>query len=309
MRIVFMGTPDFAVPSLIAFHNSHHQIVAVVTQPDRPSGRGLKLRSPEIKIKAIELGYPVLQPESLKSDEFYSQLRDCYPDILVVLAFRILPERIFSMPEFGSINAHASLLPKYRGAAPIHRAIINGEKYTGVTTFQIAKNIDTGSILMQEKIPILQNDTTGLMWDKLANLSASMLIKTVEGISNHSLNPLIQDHSMASPAPKIKKDETKINWQDSAESIHNQIRAFSPFPGAFTNYHGKRIKLFSSSVSSEELTNDITPGNIVISNDGLKVQCNTDMINIDEVQIEGKRRMYVKDFISGYGISSGKKFE
>jgi methionyl-tRNA formyltransferase len=304
-----MGTPDFAVPSLIAFHSSHHQIVAVVTQPDRPSGRGLKLRSPEIKIKAIELGYPVLQPESLKSDEFYSQLRDCYPDILVVLAFRILPERIFSMPEFGSINAHASLLPKYRGAAPIHRAIINGEKYTGVTTFQIAKNIDTGSILMQEKIPILQNDTTGLMWDKLANLSASMLIKTVEGISNHSLNPLIQDHSMASPAPKIKKDETKINWQDSAESIHNQIRAFSPFPGAFTNYHGKRIKLFSSSVSSEELTNDITPGNIVISNDGLKVQCNTDMINIDEVQIEGKRRMYVKDFISGYGISSGKKFE
>lgn len=304
-----MGTPDFAVPSLLAFHHSHHQIVAVVTQPDRPSGRGLKLRSPEIKIKAIELGYPVLQPESLKTDEFYHQLRDCFPDILVVLAFRILPERIFSLPEFGSINAHASLLPKYRGAAPIHRAILNGENSTGVTTFQIAKNIDTGSILMQDHIPIHQNDTTGSMWEKLSELSASMLIKTVDGVENHSLNPMIQDHSIASSAPKIQKNETKIDWQDTAESIHNQIRAFSPFPGAFTMYKGKRVKLFTSSVIQDESNDDISPGNIIISDGNIRVICDSNMINIDEVQIEGKRRMSVKNFISGYGISTGEKFE
>ncbi|MFQ6610388.1 MAG: methionyl-tRNA formyltransferase, partial [Fidelibacterota bacterium] len=203
MRVLFMGTPDFAVPSLHAIHESRHQLVAVVTIPDKASGRGLKLQPSMVKTAALTLGYPVLQPESLSSDEFLSQVRDCYPDIIVVVAFQILPKSVFEIPKYGAVNIHASLLPKYRGAAPIQRAILAGENETGVSTFQITKKVDTGSILLQRKIEIGKNETCGELWERLSKLGAEIIVPTLDGILENKIIPVKQDNALATSAKKI----------------------------------------------------------------------------------------------------------
>ncbi len=306
MRIVFMGTPDFAVPSLQAIHQSpNHQIVSVVTTPDKRAGRGLKLRQSAVKTAALERGYPVVQPESLKSEEFLNIMRDCHANLFVVVAFRILPEKLFSIPPLGAVNLHASLLPRYRGAAPIHRAIMNGETRTGITTFSISRKVDTGGILLQEEVPIPRNATTGELWEVLSQKGADLLVRTLDGLESGSLHPKAQDHTLATPAPKISRDEGRIRWDQPAVKIHNLIRAFTPFPGAYTRFRRKNVKLSGSSV----MPGQGKPGVIIPENGRLFVGTGDGIISIGHVQVEGKKRIPAEDFIRGYQLTGDDRFE
>jgi len=302
-----MGTPDFAIPAFTAIHDSKHQIVAVVTTPDRLSGRGLKQHPSPVKVVALKLGYPVLQPESLRHPEFIDQLRDCFADIIVVVAFKILPPPLYNIPELGAVNIHASLLPKYRGAAPIHRAILNGEKQTGVTTFQIAKQVDTGGILLQQPVPIGGNETCGELWDKLSRLGPAMIIPTLDGLGAAPPIPVPQDNLQATAAPKIDKSELELNWNSSSVQIHNQIRAFSPQPGAWSLLQGKRIKIFNSCVFDDH-AGRLNPGEITPEKDRLIVGTVTGQISIGSIQLPGRQKMSVAEFHKGNNIEPGWQF-
>jgi methionyl-tRNA formyltransferase len=309
MRIIFMGTPDFAVPTLMALHESEHQIVAVVTSVDTPSGRGLKFQSSAVKIKAEELGYPIFQPDKLDSLEFLKSVEDCFVDIFVVVAFKILPEKLFSIPRLGSVNIHPSLLPKYRGAAPIHRAILNGDNETGITIFQIGNKVDAGNILLQKKYRINRNDTTGDLWDKFASEGAKLLIESLGKIESSDTKPITQDKSKITKAPKINKSECEIDWLNSSEYIHNQIRAFTPFPGAYTFYKKKRIKLYDSELcKTKQSPISLNMGEILIKDDKLFIGTKKSAIQINSVQVEGKRKLHVKDFIKGNHVQIGEYF-
>lgn len=297
-----MGTPEFAVPMLEALLASRHEVVGVVTAPDKPAGRGMQLTESEVKKAAKEKAIPILQPEKLKSEGFLHTLRALKADLFVVVAFRMLPEVVWNMPPLGSINLHASLLPQYRGAAPINWAIINGERETGVTTFFIRQEIDTGKIIFQEKIPIRPDETAGELYGELMNLGADVIRKTVDAIAAGDY-PQIPQENIANikPAPKIFKEDCKIDWNKSAEPVYNFIRGLSPHPAAFTLLEGKVFKIYKAAIDN---TSTNKPAGL-IDTDGktyFRFACKDGWISIKECQLEGKKRMGVEEFLKGYRV-------
>ncbi|MBN8586016.1 MAG: methionyl-tRNA formyltransferase [Ignavibacteria bacterium] len=308
MNIIFMGTPEFAVPSLDALLNTHHKISAVVTVPDKPKGRGQHLSESDVKKFASERGLSILQPSSLKDPDFINDIKEISPDLIVVVAFRILPKNIFKIPKYGSINLHASLLPKYRGAAPINWAIINGERETGVTTFFLQEKVDTGNIIMQKRIDITSDDTAGTLHDKLKTMGAQVLFDTVDLIENSGGNPLVskQNNGEATPAPKIFKEDCRINFDTPVDRVYDFIRGLSPYPGAFTEYNGKIIKIFSTVKSHWDSLKG--PGRFFIKEGRLYVSTLNEFLEITELQIEGKRRMNSVEFLNGH-VGMFKKFK
>jgi len=298
-----MGTPEFAVPALELLVQNNWNLVGVITAPDKPKGRGQKLIPSPVKEAALKHGLNILQPTNLKSPEFQDELRALKADLQIVVAFRMLPEAVWDMPPIGTFNLHASLLPNYRGAAPINWAIINGEKETGVTTFFLKHEIDTGSIIYQEKVEILPEDDLGSLYEKLMELGAKLVLKTVEAIAADEVMALPQDESKAMHhAPKIFKETGEIDWANSAEAIHNLIRGLSPYPAAWTTLDGKFCKIFKTTVSEENLSK-VAFGNY--SSDGktfLKFQTGAGSLEILELQLEGKKRMKIGDFLRGYSL-------
>ena len=296
-----MGTPAFAVASLSALLAAKMNVVAVVTAPDKPGGRGMQLQQSAVKQFALENNLPVLQPEKLKSPEFFEALKNLNPDLQVVVAFRMLPEIIWSFPPMGTLNVHGSLLPQYRGAAPINWAIINGEKQTGVTTFQLQHAIDTGNILLQAPIEISANMTAGELHDTMKEVGAALLVKTIEGLNNNSIQAKAQLEISIElkHAPKIFTKDCEINWENPATSIHNLIRGLAPFPGAITKIDEKMVKLFTTHIidtpAAEKAGSFITDGKTFA-----KIACSNGYIGIDDIQWEGKKRMPITDFLRGY---------
>ena len=307
MKIIFMGTPEFAVPALNALVGSRHDVLAVVTVPDKPKGRGQSMAMSEVKKRALELDLPVFQPEKLKDPVFIKTLHAFNPDILVVVAFRILPPEVYGLPKFGAVNAHASLLPKYRGAAPIHWAVYHGEKETGVTIFQIDKKVDTGGIILQERIPILEDDTTGNLYKVLQQLSADALLKALDILENDKVDYIQQDDSIATPAPKVHPDTGKLDFNKSGEELCRAVRAFTPWPGSFFNLDGQRIKV---SKASFELHPDTNPGNIeILSKKQFAIHCKDGCFLPQELQSPGRRKMGVVDWMNGTDLQRFKHID
>lgn len=296
INIVFMGTPEFSVPSLERI-NEEFGVRAVVTVPDKPQGRGQKLQPSPVKLKAIELKIPVLQPESLKDENFIKELQSYEPDIIVVIAFKILPAAVYKSAKIASFNVHASLLPKYRGAAPINWAIINGEKITGLTTFILQDKVDTGDMLLQRKINIPENATAGDLYNLMMPLAADLAVETCQLLISGNYTPIKQDDSLASPAPKIFPEQCKIDWNQDAKKLKNFIHGVSPDPGAWTIFDGKRLKILRCIAS--EMKND-EAGTFAIVENKFLINCSSGSINIIELQIEGKKVMNIKDFLNGY---------
>ncbi|MCK5032228.1 MAG: methionyl-tRNA formyltransferase [Calditrichia bacterium] len=305
-----MGTPQFAVVSLKKLLEEKINIIAVVTAPDKQKGRGLKILPSPVKSEAEKYNIPVLQPEKLKDPVFQHQLQQLNPDLIVVVAFRILPELIFAMPPLGTINLHGSLLPKYRGAAPINWAIINGETETGVTTIFINKQVDTGNIISNAKVKISENMTAGELHDEMAIVGAGLLFDTCLAISENTVQTKMQDESLASLAPKIFKENCKIDFNHQAKNLHNFIRGLSPYPTAYAFMNGKMVKLFESSIFEEHNNRNESPGAIVdIIENNLIVQCAQSSISVNEIQIEGKRKMKTEEYLRGSRIEIGAQFE
>jgi len=305
MKIVFMGTPDFAVVILEKILKEQMDVVGVITAPDRPAGRGQKINESAVKQCAVKHGLPLLQPTNLKDETFQVDLRNWGADLFVVVAFRMLPESVWAMPPMGTINLHGSLLPMYRGAAPINWAIMNGEKETGVTSFFIEREIDTGKILFQEKMSISENMTAGELHDALAEMGADVIAKTIVAIEKGSTSPVDQesfDLSQIKHAPKIFKEDCKINWNLSASEVHDFIRGLSPYPAAWTTLF-KAEKSFVCKIFNSSVTNQEIRGNKVLSTpEGFLFPCSDYYICITEIQLEGKRRMGFKDFSAGNNI-------
>ena len=309
MKLVFFGTPDFAVPSLCALHESNHEVLGVVTNPDKKSGRGQKVQSSPVKNTAEKYGYTIFQPKDLRNNDFISQIKQIKSDIYVVVAFKILPESILKIPTKGSVNLHASLLPKFRGAAPINHAILNGETKTGVTTFQIQKSVDTGDILLQHIISLNNSITAGEVYNELSQLGATLLVKTIDGLDHGNIVPQKQQGRNATLAPKTNVDDCRIDWNNPAKTIHNQIRAFSPKPGAFTFFEGKRVKLFNSKELENKQNIFLKPGEIKYLKPGLLIGTGNNNIQINQIQFEGRKRLPVCQIISGYRKIIGESFD
>lgn len=303
LRIIFMGTPVFAVASLLKLIENDWNIVAVITAPDKPKGRARKLIPSPVKVAATEHKIPVLQPTNLKNPEFQEELSGLKADLQIVVAFRMLPESVWNMPHMGTFNLHASLLPNYRGAAPINWAIINGEKETGVTTFFLKHEIDTGNLLFQEKVEILPEDDLGTVYEKLMKIGAELVVKTVDAISKGEVSAKIQDEAKAvNHAPKIFKETCEIDWNKSAIQIHNLIRGLSPYPAAFTSINDKSCKIFKSGISNDTL-GDKVPGEWITDNKTyLKFKTGNGVLEIIELQLEGKKRMKIEDFLRGNSL-------
>ncbi len=302
VRIVFMGTPEFAVASLKALVEAGCKIVGVITAPDKLAGRGMKLTESAVKTFAVANGFYIMQPEKLKNPDFLSELKSLNADLQIVVAFRMLPEVVWNMPSMGTLNLHGSLLPQYRGAAPINWAIINGEKETGVTTFKLKHEIDTGDILMQEKIPLGDNETAGELHDKMKAIGADLLVKTVKGLTAHDLKNLKQesfDAGALKHAPKLFTETCTINWSNNCEQIFNLIRGLSPYPGALTKLNEKTLKIYSS---SKEVTQHEFPNGHFLTDEKsyLKFACANGYMHITDLQLEGKKRMAVTNFLRGY---------
>ncbi|NQV14924.1 methionyl-tRNA formyltransferase [bacterium] len=302
LKIVFMGTPDFAVPALEKLHSSIHQIQLVVTIPDKQQGRGRKLRSSAVKQTAQALGLPISQPENLKDSAFISEIKSLLPDLIVVVAFQILPVDVFTLPRFGSINLHASLLPRYRGAAPIHWALLNGDRESGVTTFFLKRRVDTGNIILQSKIPIKEDDNLQTLYNKLCNLGADLVLDTLNYIASGKVVEGEQDNSLSTPAPKVTSDMQLLNFEESAEKCHNRVRAFAPTPGAFTYRNGSRLKLLST-----ELSNLVgKPGTVIsLAPDSFTVACGMGSLIINYVQPESKKAMQADSYLRGNPMQIG----
>ena len=304
-RIVFMGTPEFAVASLDALVKAGYSIVAVVTAPDKPAGRGMKMQQSEVKKYALKHKLNVLQPEKLKDPAFLEELKSLQADLQIVVAFRMLPDVVWNMPPGGTINLHGSLLPQYRGAAPINWAVINGEKETGVTTFKLKHEIDTGDILLQESFPIDESETAGEVHDKMKEIGAQLLVKTVQGLIEGTLKETPQvlvlstEYSVLRPAPKIFTANCKIDWTKTTDEIYNLIRGLSPFPAAFTELGDKIIKIFKS--EKEHIIPTSKPGRWESDKKTfLKFAGKDGYILLKDVQLEGKKRMTIEDFLRGY---------
>ncbi|WP_462266199.1 methionyl-tRNA formyltransferase [Mucilaginibacter sp.] len=302
MRIIFMGTPAFAVASLEALIESGANVVAVVTAPDKPAGRGQRLNESAVKQYSVIHNIPVLQPEKLKNEDFLKELKSYQADLQVVVAFRMLPEVVWQMPVKGTINLHASLLPQYRGAAPINWAIINGEKESGVTTFFLKQEIDTGDILFVEKVSITDEVTAGEYHDRLMHKGAGLLVKTVKAIESgrYTEQPQGQlaEGITLKHAPKIYKDDCRVDWQQSADKIYNLIRGLSPYPAAFTELNGKTLKIFKT--TKEDTKPNVQPGDYLTDNKTyLKFACADGCISLTDIQLEGKKRMGIEEFLRG----------
>lgn len=302
LRIVYFGTPEFAVASLKALVEAGANVVAVVTAPDKPAGRGRKLQESDVKRYAVSQGLPVLQPKNMKSESFIEELRSYNADIQVVVAFRMMPEVVWSMPPMGTVNVHGSLLPQYRGAAPINWAIINGEKETGVTTFRLKHEIDTGNILLQRKVAIGEDDNVGQIYEKLMNEGAELLVETVKGLATDTLTEIPQDDVPVEElkhAPKIFKEDTRIDWNRSASEIHNLIRGLSPYPAAFTELQDSTMKIYEDKY--ELASHDVAIGSY--DTDGktyLRFAAKDGWVYAEDVQMQGKKRMPVSDFLRGF---------
>lgn len=304
MKIVFMGTPDFAVPSLNALLSSKREIAAIVTQPDKPSGRGKKQALPPVKAAALNSGIRVLQPERIKDEAFVNTIKEINPDVIVVAAYgKILPKDIIQLPRYGCINVHASLLPKYRGAAPINWAIVNGEKETGITIMQMDEGLDTGSILLQKGVEITKEDTAGTLTNKLSKIGAGLLIEGLDAIEKGGIKPIPQDNSKASYAPILKKEDGQIDWTKGAEDIYNMVRGMDPWPGAFTYYKGELWKVWKVRHGD---TGKGRPGEILTADkDRIDVVSKDSVTAILEIQPANKKRMPVSDFLRGNKIEKG----
>ncbi|HYK77319.1 MAG TPA: methionyl-tRNA formyltransferase [Daejeonella sp.] len=301
MKIIFMGTPDFAVASLDALLKAGCDIVAVVTAPDKPAGRGQKINESAVKRYALEKGLPILQPLKLKDPAFLEELHSLKADLQVVVAFRMLPEVVWNMPPKGTINLHASLLPQYRGAAPINWAIINGEHTSGVTTFFLKHEIDTGDILFAEPVSIAEQETAGQLHDKLMTVGAVLLVKTVKAIESGDYTETPQDSiqaEMLHHAPKIFKEDCLINWHQPMQQVYNQIRGLSPYPTAYTVFQDKTLKVFNA--QPEKTNMETVPGSFLTDEKTyLKFACTDGFIHLTDVQLEGKKRMSVIEFLRG----------
>jgi methionyl-tRNA formyltransferase len=314
LRIIFMGSPEFAVASLDALVNAGANVVAVITAPDKPAGRGMQLQETAVKKYAVEKNIPVLQPPKLKNPDFLEVLRSYKADVQIVVAFRMLPEQVWNMPPMGTINVHASLLPDYRGAAPINWAIINGEKETGVTTFKLKHEIDTGDILLQEKIPIGENETAGELHDRMKEIGAQLLVKTIKDVAEGKISAIPQEvitvpdrndsrfsipDSRQKHAPKLFTETCRIDWKKSVEEVHNLVRGLSPFPGAFTELDGKTLKIYRS--EKEIASHSNKPGALLTDKKTfLKFACTEGYLVVRELQLEGKKKMQTADFLRGY---------
>jgi methionyl-tRNA formyltransferase len=305
LRIVFMGTPDFAVPTLERLAASDHEIVSVVTREDAQRGRGRKLSPPEVKVAAEMLGLPVLQPSSLRDGSFQSTLAELEPDLFVVVAFLILPRSLLRIPIHGSINLHPSLLPKYRGAAPIQWAIINGETETGLSTFRLKPKVDAGDILLQRTVAIGLDETAGDLYERLKIDGAEIVADTVDGFAEGSLNPRPQDDAGASPAPKLTKETGRIDWGQSAEVIRNLVRGTNPFPGAFTSWKNGILKLHRVRLTSESGT----PGRVLSADrEGLVIAARSGALVLESIQAQGKKPMDGNAFLLGNDVAVGEQF-
>ncbi|WP_414053929.1 methionyl-tRNA formyltransferase [Macrococcus equi] len=295
-NIIFMGTPDFSAPILKAVHEKYG-VSHVITQQDKPVGRKRILTPPPVKAQALELGIEVYQPEKMTSDEAYAYVKDLNPDLIITAAYgQLLPERILEIPRLGCINVHASLLPKYRGGAPIHKAIINGEKTSGVTIMYMAKKLDAGDMISQVKVPIEQNDTVGTLHDKLSEAGTDLLIDTLPSIFNETNERTPQNHELATFATNVSRDEEFVTFERTSEAVHNHIRGLSPWPVGFAKLNGQNIKLWMSEVSS----GSGTPGEIISADKhGIKVATNDGAVLLTEIQPAGKKRMKASDYIAG----------
>jgi methionyl-tRNA formyltransferase len=307
LRIIFMGTPEFAVPSLDILLQHGYHVVAVITAPDKPQGRGQKIAYSPVKETALKHNLPVLQPTNLKDPAFLDTLKKLEANVQVVVAFRMLPEAVWSMPALGTFNLHASLLPQYRGAAPINWAIINGEKETGVTTFFLRHEIDTGSIIFQEREPIYDDDDAGKLYQRLMTKGAGLVLRTLQAIEKGTLNATPQpEGTTIKHAPKIFKETCAINWNQSALSVYNFVRGLSPYPAAWTTLEGKTFKVFKVSVKpgdQEQAT--AQPGQYRTDNKSfLHIKTETDWIAVEELQPEGKKRMTVQEYFRGNKLVS-----
>lgn len=333
MRIVFMGSPEFAVASLDALVKAGCTIVGVITAPDKPAGRGMKLTESAVKKYAVDHHLSILQPEKLKNPVFLEELKSLHADLQIVVAFRMLPEVVWNMPSKGTVNLHGSLLPQYRGAAPINWAVINGENKTGVTTFQLKQEIDTGNILLQESFPVGENETAGEVHDRMKEIGAKLLVKTVTGIAGGTLHETPQkfpDESQLKHAPRIFTETCRIDWNKPVAAVHNLIRGLSPFPGVFTSLKDKMFKIYRSekedpfqearSETGGTAKGDNADGHTLnilatkehpaLQTDGktfLKFACTDGFLSIKEVQLEGKKKMNIADFLRGYSFDSFEK--
>lgn len=304
-RIIFMGTPDFSVPALKALHKSGHKVDLVVTRPDQPKGRGKIITLSPVKKAAIELDYEVIQPDSIKTKAVEERLSQLKPDLFIVIAFgHILPKNILAIPKIAAINIHASLLPKYRGAAPIQWAIINGEKETGVTTMLMDEGMDTGDILMCSKVKIEPDDTSATLHDRLATIGADLLIRTLNAFEAGDICPVAQNHSRASYAPLLKKSDGHIDWAKPAETLESFIRGVTPWPGAFTFHEDKQLKIFKAKPLPIKVKKP--PGTVLEGfPDEIWIVTGEGALSILEIQAASGKRLFIKDFLLGYKIPPG----
>ncbi len=302
-----MGTPQFAVPSLDILIKNGHEISAVVTVPDKPKGRGQKLGISEVKQYSLENNLKILQPVKLKDENFLNELKFLQPDLIIIVAFRVLPSVIFDIPKHGIFNLHGSLLPKYRGAAPINWAIINGDKETGVTTFFLKEKVDTGNIILQEKIDIGENDTFGEIYERLSYIGANLVLETVKEIESNNVKLQEQKDEHSSPAPKIFKEHCRIDWSKTSSEIHNLIRGLSPHPAAWTTLDGKIFKIYLT--LKTEIASNSSAGILIKEGKRLLVNTNDNMLEILELQLEGKKRVKAIDFLNGIDFSKEHRLE
>lgn len=300
-----MGTPDFAVPCLESLINAGYDVVGAFTQPDKPKGRGYALAPPPVKVTALEHNIPVYQPKTLKDGEALTILTELSPDCIVVVAYgKILPKAILDLPKYGCINVHASLLPKYRGAAPIQWSVLNGERETGVTAMYMDVGLDTGDMIMKKSCEIGENETAGQLHDKLSSLGASLIAETLKELENGTAQRKKQDDSQSCYAPMLDKSLCQIDWNATARQVHNKVRGLSPWPVATSSVNGKRVKIHSACLSDSQGK----PGE-VISLSPLEVACGSGSIIINELQLEGKKRMDSRSFLNGHKLDIGDKFE
>ena len=307
-RIVFFGTPSFALSALRTLFEGPEEVIAVVTQPDREKGRGRKVLFSPVKELALQHGLTPFQPEKAKEEVFQEALKILQPDLIVVVAYgQILPKSILKIPKYGAVNVHASLLPKYRGAAPIAWAILKGERVTGVTTMVMDEGMDTGDILLQAEIPIGDEETCESLHDRLASLGARLLRETLEKMRSGNIRPLSQDHSKATYAPPLKKEDGHIIWKKEAKEIDRQVRGFNPWPGAFTQWGDRLLKIYKGEIKEGTPTGK-TGAVVWVGSDFIEVETGKDSYRIEEVQLEGRKRMAIRDFLSGHPVSVGTVF-
>jgi methionyl-tRNA formyltransferase len=308
LRIVFFGTPSFALPTLRGLLERSDEVVGVVTQPDREKGRGRKVVVSPVKELAFQQGLTLLQPEKVKEESFQEVARGLKPDLFVVVAYgQILPKSLLNIPKYGAVNVHASLLPRYRGAAPVAWAILKGEKVTGVTTMVMDEGMDTGDILLQTEVPISDEETCETLHDRLALLGAQLLLKTLENMEKGNVRPIPQDPSKATYAPPLKKEDGHIDWKREAAEIDRQVRAFNPWPGAFTKWGDRLLRIYRGRI--RERTPAGKAGGVVwVGSDFIEVETGKDSYLIAEVQLEGRKKMTVREFLSGHPLSAGAVF-